>query len=110
MHPVKPLEAFGGRTDLTSAAASTILCQRFIQWTINNRDGLWSDVHPSLGDKMPNLRKTPTKAVRWGRSTPLLCTLAATALVTAAPLARAAEPIKICSIDDRSGAAADTGM
>jgi len=58
---------------------------------------------------MPIPRKFPTTAVR-RLSAPLLGTLAAAALAAAAPFARAADPIKICSIDDRSGAAADTGM
>ena len=53
---------------------------------------------------------TPANAAHRAGPSPLLCTLAAAALVAAAPFARAAEPIRICSIDDRSGAAADTGM
>ena len=50
-----------------------------------------------------------TQAARLTLSGALLGIVATAALVAAAP-ARAADPIKICSIDDRSGAAADTGM
>ena len=57
---------------------------------------------------MPNQLMTRAQAARSGRHT--LCTFAAAALVASASLVQAAEPIKICSIDDRSGAAADTGM
>src|SRR5690349_8838773 len=51
--------------------------------------------------------RTPARALRAALMSSLACAMAAVAW---SPAAHAADPIKICSIDDRSGAAADTGM
>lgn len=63
---------------------------------------------------MQTSRTALTDATRSVRKAAVLCGLAnamAIALAVAwVPRAQAAEPIRICSIDDRSGAAADTGL